>query len=350
MPESELHRDLLAARCSGSPARSDVERDDRDVAGDRRDTAANDRDLAGNSRDVDGAQRDLEGDSRDVAGEARDDAGGRRDVAGRERDAAAARRDDRDERTERNATPTAASVRAALARRDAASDRRRSSEDRQADANERNAANLDRRRAEADRIAGSAERTQAEADRSASSRDRTTASTDRHTSAVDRERAAVDSLTGVYLRGAGLVELHRDIDRARRSSQSLIAAFIDVDRLKRVNDTRGHAAGDRLLLEVAHTLRAQMRPYDLVIRYGGDEFVCALSGLSHEDAAARFDRVSVALADGPEASSVTVGLAELEADDTIEELLARADAALYAQRQEKPGPPLRLHADDLMRS
>lgn len=322
--------------------RRDIAGDERDLAGDRRDIAANDRDLAGDSRDVDGDQRDLEGDDRDVAGEERDDAGGRRDVAGRARDAAAARRDDRDEQTERNAmTTAAASINAAVARRDAAaSDRRRASEDRRAGAVERSAASLDRRRAEADRGASSRDRAAGASERWRAGGDRTNASTDRSTSAVDRERASFDGLTGVYLRDAGLVEMHREIGRARRTSQTLIAAFVDVDSLKRVNDTGGHSAGDRLLVEVAHTLRAKMRPYDLVIRRGGDEFVCALSGMSHDDAAARFDQVNAALATGPVVGSVTVGLAELEADDTVEDLLARADAALYSRRQQERGAPL----------
>lgn len=303
-----------------------------DPPSDERDVAADDRDRAGDCRDSAGDQRDLEGGQRDVAGDERDDAGGRRDVAGRERDDAAADRDQRAERTEAKTAATGASRSAAAARRDAASDRKQASEDRLADAVQRSAANLDRHLAEADRIAGSAERTQAEADRGASSRDRTA-------SAADRERACFDGLTGAYVRDPGLVELHRDVDRARRSGQPLIAAFIDVDRLKRTNDTRGHAAGDAMLREVARTLRAKLRPYDLIIRYGGDEFVCAVAGMARTDVEARFDQVRAALAAGHEPISVTVGLAELAADDTVEDVLARADDALYAQRRNDRGAP-----------
>jgi diguanylate cyclase (GGDEF)-like protein len=74
-----------------------------------------------------------------------------------------------------------------------------------------------------------------------------------------------------------LVELEHEIDRTRRSNGELVTAFVDVVGLKIVNDTYGHAAGDRLLRNVVTALRKWLRSYDLVIRYGGDEFVCVLA-------------------------------------------------------------------------
>jgi GGDEF domain-containing protein len=175
-------------------------------------------------------------------------------------------------------------ARAALARREAASDRRRSLEDRQAGADERGQAGLDRNTALADRGA----------------------------SAREREYSSVDALTGAYLRGPGLVELGREIARARRSAQPLVLAFVDVDGLKAINDSLGHAAGDRLLLQVA------------------GEWV--LSGQTIDEATKRLALVSVAVADGSEHGSMTVGLAELGRDESADDLVARADAELYRER------------------
>jgi diguanylate cyclase (GGDEF)-like protein len=89
------------------------------------------------------------------------------------------------------------------------------------------------------------------------------------------------------------------------------------------------------LAEIAVTVRAMLRPYDLIIRHGGDEFVCAIPGLSIADAAKRPSLINAALAEASEHGSVTVGLAELQPDDTPEDLVARVDAALYRERQQR---------------
>jgi diguanylate cyclase (GGDEF)-like protein len=102
--------------------------------------------------------------------------------------------------------------------------------------------------------------------------------------------------------------------------------------------SRGHAAGDRILIEVASALRANWRAYDLVIRYGGDEFVVTISGLTVADAAKRFAAVNTALGEAPERGSVAIGLAELQPEDLPEELVARAYAALYQERVSGTGP------------
>jgi diguanylate cyclase (GGDEF)-like protein len=128
------------------------------------------------------------------------------------------------------------------------------------------------------------------------------------------------------------VELDREIDRARRTEQPLVLAFVDVDGLKAINDSRGHGAGDRVLLNVADALRATLRSYDLIIRYGGDEFACVITGQNTADVAKRLALVNTALAQASEPASVTVGVAELQPADSSEDLLARADAALYRER------------------
>jgi diguanylate cyclase (GGDEF)-like protein len=122
------------------------------------------------------------------------------------------------------------------------------------------------------------------------------------------------------------------VARARRTGQVLVVAFVDVDGLKSINDVEGHAAGDRALQQVADALRSSLRSYDLVIRYGGDEFVCAMSGLTLADAEPRLAQVNVGLGQGPHHRSVSVGLAQLQHDDSLDSLVARADTALYVAR------------------
>jgi diguanylate cyclase (GGDEF)-like protein len=300
-------------------------------------------------RDQAGDQRDQAADQRDQAADQRDQAAEHRDQAAEHRDRAAEHRDEAAEQSEAGVgagVTTDALDRSALARRDAASDRRRAAEDRRAAARERAQAELDRGTALADRGAGASERTHADLDRDtaladrgagASERthaelDRNTALADRGASARERDDAAVDDLTGAYLRAAGFVELELEMARARRREQPLVLAFVDVDRLKAINDSLGHAAGDRMLIEVANTLRAKLRAYDLILRYGGDEFVCAISGLNIVDARKRLALVNAALAEAPAHGSVTVGLAELRPDDSADDLVARADAALYRER------------------
>ena len=190
----------------------------------------------------------------------------------------------------------------------------------------------DRRRAADDRANAAEDRLRASTEREHAARDRAVAERDRVQSALDREASEVDELTHVRRRGAGMEQLAREVDRARRGGEGLVVAFIDVDGLKRVNDTEGHLAGDALLIAVADSLRACLRSYDLVMRVGGDEFVCALPNSSLEQVRPRFEEVSRFLRAGPVAGSVTVGFTELLDGDRAEDLIRRADADLLARR------------------
>jgi diguanylate cyclase (GGDEF)-like protein len=309
------------------------ERSDEAEGGGRGPSAADDRDRAGERRDQAAQQRDQAAEQRDQAGDERDRTGDERDQAAEQRDQAAEQRDQAAERSEASVRAGIAIdvlERSALARSEAASDRRGAAQDRRAGASERNHSELDRDIALADRGAGASERTQAELDRH-------TALADRGASGRERQHASVDDLTGVYLRGAGLVELEREMARARRTRQPLVLAFVDVDRLKAIRDARGHAAGDRLLVEVANALRAELRSYDLIVRYGDDEFVCAISGLTSAGATTRVACINAALAETPGHGSITVGLAELQPDDSPEDLVARANDVLLRERQQHSG-------------
>ena len=124
------------------------------------------------------------------------------------------------------------------------------------------------------------------------------------------------------------------MDRAKRTKNPFALAFVDVDDLKARNDSLGHTAGDQLLRSTVDSIRANLRSYDLIVRFGGDEFLCGVTDVTVAEAGKRFSRVNAELAASRQAS-ITVGLAELEADDALEDLVERADQALYRERQKR---------------
>lgn len=178
-----------------------------------------------------------------------------------------------------------------------------------------------------DRRGGASDRTQAADDREA-------AAADRVLSAQERKSSSIDELTGAYRRDAGTLELERETVRAKRTNRPLVLAFVDVDGLKATNDSLGHAAGDQLLRQVVEACRAHFRSYDLIVRFGGDEFVCSLMDLSLGEAVKRFLLIDADLSAAHQAS-ISVGLAELKQDDSLEDLIERADEALYKERDQR---------------
>jgi diguanylate cyclase (GGDEF)-like protein len=200
-----------------------------------------------------------------------------------------------------------------------------------------------------DRLAGASEhglagsaRKRAADDRGRAAEDRRHAATDRRQARADRDElqgalseAHLDDLTGAYRRAMGRIALQDEIDRALRSDGLLVLAFVDVDGLKEHNDHGGHAAGDALLVDVVVSIRSKLRSYDPVVRFGGDEFVCALSHADLDDARNRFDQIKVALAESHQQGAISVGFAQLQAGDTLEDLTTRGDAALYEAKQRK---------------
>ena len=131
----------------------------------------------------------------------------------------------------------------------------------------------------------------------------------------------------------GNVALQAEIARARRSDGRLVLAFVDVDRLKELNDREGHAAGDALLVDVVKTIRSKLRSYDPIVRFGGDEFVCTLADADLDDARLRFGEIQAALGKLREGRSISVGFARLEPGDTLHDLTERADADLYEAKR-----------------
>ena len=191
--------------------------------------------------------------------------------------------------------------------------------------------------AERDTIAGARDDVAAKRDTIAEVRDEAAAEhTAKEWADADSERARLekalhdarlDDLTGLDRRKMGRLALTNEIDRARRGDGRLVIAFVDVDGLKRVNDRDGHAAGDHVLRTLAATLRSNLRSFDPIIRYGGDEFVCGLGGVDPEGVERRFGEIDQALQDAV-GVGISVGLASLLPNDTLDTLISRADAAL----------------------
>jgi diguanylate cyclase (GGDEF)-like protein len=177
-------------------------------------------------------------------------------------------------------------------------------------------------------------RAQAGADRARAAADRARAAADRANAARERDRleaelrsAHLDELTGAYRREMGRMALCHEIDRARRSDGQFVVAFVDVDRLKIVNDREGHAAGDRVLQTVVREIRSRLRSFDPIIRYGGDEFVCGIGGTDLDEAKRRFNLIGDAI-EADARVGISVGLAALALGDTADQLTERADAAM----------------------
>jgi diguanylate cyclase (GGDEF)-like protein len=190
------------------------------------------------------------------------------------------------------------------------------------------------------RSAMSGDTPQAAGDRALAARDRVAAAFDRVQAAQDRRASAArlqnayrDDVTGVLSRVAGRDQLSQAVDRAHRVGEPLVIAFLDVDHLKRINDARGHAYGDRLLREVGLALRQALRSYDVLARYGGDEFVCALVDAHLPLAERRFSDIEAIVSSAVEGASVSVGFAELRSGESLEDVIHRADRDMYNRRQ-----------------
>ena len=292
-------RDLAAG---GSSSTHDASRDVRERVTLQRQRTADQREQTAQTRLDVASQRDEVADARDLVALARDRAAAARDLAMAQLDAA-----DEGEPDPRAITGTEVALRAAEQRRRAARYRAKAVEHRALAAADRDVAARDREQA-------AGERKQALEDREALAR--------------ELAIAATDMLTGARTRAAGLTELDHEVDRCRRTSGLLVVVYVDVVGLKTVNDTQGHAEGDALLKRVVALIRAHLRSYDLIIRLGGDEFLCAMSNTTLFDARERFGQVAAALSDMSEPGAIRTGLAELVPDETAAELIARADGQL----------------------
>ncbi len=142
--------------------------------------------------------------------------------------------------------------------------------------------------------------------------------------------AHIDALTALPNRRAWDLELHRRIASARRHGAPVVVAIIDLDLFKRFNDEHGHQGGDELLSRAAAAWRNELRPEDLLARYGGEEFGAIFDHARLADADQIIERLQEAT---PLGQTFSAGAALWNGTESAEELLARADAALYAAKR-----------------
>ncbi|MEA2668604.1 MAG: hypothetical protein QOJ33_1538 [Chloroflexota bacterium] len=157
-----------------------------------------------------------------------------------------------------------------------------------------------------------------------------------------KREASHDPLTRLNNRRLFLERIQQAVDRTAAAGDSFSIVFLDVDGLKRINDTYGHLAGDALLREVSNALTDAVRGEDVVARYGGDEFVVLLPATGAAAAAVVAQRISDGIArhrfmagrDLLQIPGVSLGVATFPQDGmTAEDLLAAADATLYRQKR-----------------
>ena len=153
-----------------------------------------------------------------------------------------------------------------------------------------------------------------------------------------RYQATHDVLTGIWNRGAVLDLLHRELERAARAKTATSVLMLDLDHFKKINDTHGHMTGDVVLREVANRIAQSVRSYDLVGRYGGEEFLVVLPACDKAEVERSANRIRLAIASAPilTASSeipvtASIGAAVIAGDAAASEkdALLAADKALY---------------------
>jgi diguanylate cyclase (GGDEF)-like protein len=154
--------------------------------------------------------------------------------------------------------------------------------------------------------------------------------------------AALDSLTGIYNRRFGMTRLHEEFGRALRMNSPIGILMMDLDHFKQVNDTYGHLTGDRVLIQLARVARSVLREGDILIRYGGEEFMAILPGASCQDVLNVGERLcrkvsETRIEEGNGSIQLTIsmgGISFPEFDIANEtELVNRADQALYLAKE-----------------
>ncbi|MGE4421430.1 MAG: diguanylate cyclase [Pseudodesulfovibrio sp.] len=165
------------------------------------------------------------------------------------------------------------------------------------------------------------------------------------TNRISREQelfvmSTIDPLTGAHNRRFFMEKLDEEMERARRYGTPLSLLAIDIDHFKKVNDTYGHAVGDKVLQRCVDTCKQTLRASDAFGRLGGEEFMAILpfadQDMGHETAErlrAALSRCTEGDGDGLPAFTVSIGVVRLEGDDTAESLRKRADEALYRAKE-----------------
>ncbi len=152
---------------------------------------------------------------------------------------------------------------------------------------------------------------------------------------VNEKLAIIDPLTGLFNRRYSDAQIQAEIARARRQKQPFTVLFLDLNDFKGINDWYGHAAGDQALRDFAARIRKEIRTSDVPVRYGGDEFVLLLPNCGAQcvpDLLARLKDPTVEYEGQMIPMSFSAGWAEWRPGDTADELVRRADQALYTEK------------------
>ncbi len=157
------------------------------------------------------------------------------------------------------------------------------------------------------------------------------------------DHATIDELTGLRNRRWMNRMFRREMQRCRFHGDSACVLMMDIDHFKHFNDANGHLAGDHLLAAVASALAVRLRPNDLLVRYGGEEFVLLLPETPLADAAAAADKLRLAASEVRiptdtdallPSITISIGITDMREDDSLDEIIRRADQALYLAKAE----------------
>ncbi|MBT5658750.1 MAG: diguanylate cyclase [Rhodospirillaceae bacterium] len=166
--------------------------------------------------------------------------------------------------------------------------------------------------------------------------------------AFQSARSDLDPLTGLYNRQIMLAEITRERERSLRSNEPCCIVLADLDFFKKINDTYGHAAGDQVLQACAMQFLKSLRPYDMVFRYGGEEFLFCLPNADTKTAQLIMDRLRETIAGAPIKITgggkdgngfelpvtVSFGIAPINGDISLKENMEQADKALYMAKEQ----------------
>jgi diguanylate cyclase (GGDEF)-like protein/putative nucleotidyltransferase with HDIG domain len=165
-----------------------------------------------------------------------------------------------------------------------------------------------------------------------------------------QEDSLTDPLTGLPNTRFMFMHLQRELARADRLKSEVSLLVMDLNDFKEINDNHGHHIGDKALRAVAGMLRAAIRPYDICVRYAGDEFIVVLSGCGHEEAEAKRVELKQAIDElvfeprpgTPLPLAISAGAAVFPHDgDSYESLLAKADSRMYHDKSQRKNDPSR---------
>jgi diguanylate cyclase (GGDEF)-like protein len=151
-----------------------------------------------------------------------------------------------------------------------------------------------------------------------------------------KHQATHDPLTGILNRRAILERLTEELERAKRENGELSICMCDIDHFKKINDTYGHQTGDEVLVAFTQCIKGQLRMYDSIGRYGGEEFLVISSASGRQSEAQLYERLCKKVAameikgkSGSVFVTISVGVAAATEQSTVDVILSAADAALY---------------------